>query len=64
MGNATRWNSQLTMIKSLLLVSDSNMQMLDYDGKLNVHEINVTKDIFLILTPFKTATDLTKVKIK
>ena len=60
MANATRWNSQLAMIKSLLIVSDTNMQMLDYDGKLNVREINVTKDILEILTPFKFATDLTQ----
>ena len=60
MANATRWNSQIRMIKSLFLVSDSNMQMLEYDGKLNVHEINVTKDLLEILTPFKSATDLTQ----
>ena len=43
--NVTRWNSQLTMLKSLLKVSNSSaMQQLDYNGKLNVHELNIVKD--------------------
>ena len=59
--NVTRWNSQLTMLKSLLKVSNSSaMQQLDYNGKLNVHELNIVKDIIEILTPFKWATDLTQ----
>ena len=57
MANATRQNSQLIMIKSLLLVFDSNMQMLEYDGKLNVHEINARKDPLEIITPFELAKD-------
>ena len=36
--NVTRWNSQLTMLKSLLKVYDSpSMQALVYGGKLNVY---------------------------
>ncbi len=51
--NVTRWNSQLTMLKSLLKVYDSPpMQALDYGGKLNLYEINIVKDIVEILTPF------------
>ena len=60
MANATRWKFQQTMIKSLPLVSDFNMQMLDYVGKLNVREINITKNLLEIITPFNTATDLTQ----
>ena len=34
------------------------MQQLDYNGKLNVHELHIVKDIIEIQTPFKWATDL------
>ena len=60
MANATRWNSQLTMIKSLLRVSNSTMEKLDYNGKLNAYEINIAKDLVEILTPFKWLTDLSQ----
>ena len=37
--NSTRWNSQLTMLKSLIKVCESDaMQCLNYAGKLNVYE--------------------------
>ena len=59
--NATRWNSQLTMLNSLLQVCNSPaMQQLDFSGKLNVYEIGIVKDLIEILTPFKWATDLTQ----
>ena len=49
--NATRWNSQLTMLKSLLQVCDSDaMQRLNYTGKLNAYEITVIKDLVEIRT--------------
>ena len=35
------------------------MQILDFSGKLNAHEKNVAKDLIEILSPFKSATDLT-----
>lgn len=46
------------MINSLLRVSDEAMEKLDYNGKLNSHEIIIAKDLVEILTPFKSATDL------
>ncbi len=59
--NKTRWNSQLTMLKSLLQVVDSDaMHSLNYAGKLNAYETAVMKDLVEILTPFKWATDLTQ----
>ena len=58
--NVTRWNSQLTMIKSLLDTSDENMKKLEYSGKLTVSETNTTKDLLEVLTPFQWATDLTQ----
>ena len=33
--NATRWNSQVRMLRSLLAVSEQTMQQLDFVGKLN-----------------------------
>ena len=60
MANATQWNSQLTMIKSLVCVSNSTMEKLDYNGTLNAYEINITKDLVEILTPFKWSTDLSQ----
>ncbi len=63
--NVTRWNSQLTMLKSLLKVYDSPpMQALNYGGKLNLYEINIVTDIVEILTPFKWATDLAQAEKK
>ena len=56
--NATRWNSQLTMINSLLRVSPSAMDKLDYHEKLSVYETNITKELVEILTPFQWATDM------
>ena len=59
--NSTRWNSQLTMLKSLTKVCDSDaMQRLNYAGKLSVYEIMVIKDLVEVLMPFKWATDLTQ----
>ena len=58
--NVTRWNSQLTMIKSLLDVSDVNINKLEYSAKLTVSETKVAKDLLEVLTPFQWATDLTQ----
>ena len=58
--NATRWNSQLTMIESLLKVSPETMKEIDFSGKLNSHEENISKDLLEILAPFKWATDMTQ----
>ena len=48
------------MLRSLLKVSEDTMAKLDYNGKPNVHELNVAKDLVEILTPFEWATDLTQ----
>lgn len=58
MANATRWNSQLIMLKSFLRVPERTMDLLDYNGKLNAHERNIIKELIEILTPFQWATDL------
>ena len=44
--SCTRWNSQLTMLKSLIKIYDYDaMQRLNYAGKLSVYEIIVIKDL-------------------
>ena len=59
--NATRWNSQLTMLESLIQVFESPaVEKLDYNGKLNSYDINIVKNVIEILTPFKWSTDLTQ----
>jgi len=60
MSNVTRWNSQLTMIRSVLRVDPSIMDRLDYSGKLNLHETNIAKDLVEILAPFEWATNMTQ----
>ena len=60
LGNVYFFVVQLMMLRSLLKVSEDTMAKLDYNGKPNVHELNVAKDLVEILTPFEWATDLTQ----
>ena len=53
MANATRWNSQLTMLKSFLCISPPALQTLYYDEKLNSYETNIAKDMVEILATFQ-----------
>lgn len=60
--NATRWNSQLKMIRSVLAVDESKLS--DLEGapcKLSSHDRNVLQDVIGILEPFEEATDLVQV---
>ena len=59
--NATRWNSQLTMIKSFLSIPESKLSMLEGTPPLTTHDRNILKDIVEILTPFQEATDFVQV---
>ena len=43
---------------SLQHVSPSSMDKLDYNGKLNAYETNLTKELMEILTLFQWATDM------
>lgn len=63
MANATRRNSQLAMIRSLLRVSDSTMEAFEYNGKLTAYETSIAKDLVEILTPFEWATNLIQGKV-
>ena len=55
--NATRWNSQLTMVRSLLQISETKLQLLDCP-QLNRYQRNILQELCDILTPFETATNL------
>ena len=53
--NATRWNSQLKMVRSVLRVPDEKLISLDTQT-LTVYDRKVLEDLVEILTPFETAT--------
>ena len=59
-GNATRWNSQLRMIRSLLRIDSDTLDKLDCQHKLNIYEMNIMRELCEILSPFETATDMTQ----
>ena len=60
-GNATRWNSQLKMIRSVLAASDSVLSQVENVPKLTTHEKNLLQDMVDILTPFEEATEFVQV---
>lgn len=56
--NATRWNSQVIMIRSIWLISESKLQDIDYSVKLTAYERKLLKELCEILTPLEEATRL------
>jgi len=59
--NATRWNSQLKMIQSVLVVSDSVLSQVEKSPKLTTYEKNLLQDMVDTLTPFEEATEFVQV---
>ncbi len=55
--NATRWNSQLIMIRSLLRALQDKLQQLGCP-QLSKYEYNMLEELVDILTPFENATHL------
>ncbi|MGH0137053.1 UNVERIFIED_CONTAM: hypothetical protein FKN15_064457 [Acipenser sinensis] len=55
--NATRWNSQVKMMKSILKGKHTTMEKLNFPCKLSKYEINLIKELVEILCPFVLATD-------
>ena len=53
--NATRWNSQLMMIKSILRIPEDTLNSLD-TVHLSTYERKILEEVVEILTPFETAT--------
>ena len=56
--NATSWNSQLTMIRSVLRVSEEKRDSLDLPTKLTQYDRNILTEACDILACFKEVTDL------
>ena len=55
--NATRWNSQIVMIKSVLNISDDKLAKVESLHQLSTHDRILLKDMVDILAPFQQATD-------
>jgi hypothetical protein len=58
--NATRWNSQLKSIKSILRVPEEKLRSLDTTYQLTTYDRKILSDLVNILTPFQEATDLSQ----
>ena len=58
--NATRWNSSLNMVRSVLRVPDDVWKQIDYPGKLSAYELNMCSDYVEIMTIFEWATKMTE----
>ncbi|CAC5408450.1 unnamed protein product [Mytilus coruscus] len=54
--NVTRWNSQLTMIKSILKLSEEKLNKVDSPVKLSSYERKILHELSLILDPFEYVT--------
>ena len=55
--NATRWNSQLKMLRSILRIPANVMDQLDFPDKLSANELKLIQELCDILLPFEEATD-------
>ncbi|CAG2203266.1 unnamed protein product [Mytilus edulis] len=60
--NATRWNSQITMIRSVLEVSEEKLNKLD-TIKLTGYERKLLQELCLVLKPFEDATIMVQKEI-
>ena len=58
--NVTRWNSEVSMIRSILRISEEKLNELDTKVKLNTHDRVLLQELCDILIPFETATDCTQ----
>lgn len=52
----TRWNSQLSMIRSILRIPEDKLDSLNTFHKLTAYDRKILEDLVEILTPFETAT--------
>lgn len=57
--NATRWNSEVKSIKSILKVPEDKLKLLDAP-QLTVYDRKILQDMVTVLYPFQEATDLTQ----
>ena len=54
--NATRWHSDLKMVRSVLRIPVYKWSELSYEGKLTAYEFSLLKDYVEIMEPFEKAT--------
>ena len=54
--NATRWNSQMVIIRSVLNISEDKLQQIDCSVKLSTYERKLLVELSSILEPFEKAT--------
>ena len=54
--NATQWNLQLAMVRSILNIPDEKLRSLDTQHQFTAYDRNILKDLIEVLTPFKSAT--------
>ena len=57
---ATRWNSELKSIRSILSVPAEKLQQIDCQQQLTTYDRGILRDLVEILTPFEEATDVTQ----
>ena len=55
--SVTRWNSQLSMVRSILRIPEDKLRSLDTQYQLTLYDRNILKDMIDILTPFESATN-------
>lgn len=60
--NATRWNLQLKMIRSVLTISEEKLAQVEGVPCLTAHDRNILYDIIEILTPFEEAMDFAQLE--
>lgn len=60
--NATRWNSEVKMIRSVLQIPQDKLDQLEVDKqhKLSLYDRNCLQDLCDILVPFEEVTDITQ----
>lgn len=56
--NATRWNSQLVMIRSILNIPEEKLNLIDFSPRLTSYERKLLTEVCQILNPFEMATNL------
>ena len=58
--NVTKWNSEITMIRSVLRIPQETLDQLDTTHKLTHHDRILLGELCEILAPFEAATDFTQ----
>ena len=56
--NATRWNSQLKMLRSIMQIPQDLLNQIDESFKLRPHDLKLISDLCEILQPYEEATDI------